>query len=201
MDPRQDEPGGDPAAEDRPGERRGRRAGGARERVLDAYLDLLIADGERAATLGAVASRAGVSKGGLLYHFGSKEALAEGLLQRARDLAGEDVRAMRAAPEGPARYYVRTSVFGDTSMDRALMGVVRLAADAHEGAREVLRRTRQDWWDVLVEQVGDRARAHAILLIGDGLYSQASSAAEPQQALSAPELEELLGVVDGLARA
>jgi catechol 2,3-dioxygenase-like lactoylglutathione lyase family enzyme len=37
-----------------------------------------------------------VSKGGLLYHFGSKVALAEGLMEHLRDLTAADVDAMRA---------------------------------------------------------------------------------------------------------
>lgn len=44
----------------------------AREKVLDAFEAILIDDGERAATLEATAKAAGVSKGGLLYHFRSK---------------------------------------------------------------------------------------------------------------------------------
>lgn len=42
------------------------------ERILDAFQDLVIDSGERAATLNAIAQHASVSKGGLLYHFGSK---------------------------------------------------------------------------------------------------------------------------------
>ena len=37
-------------------------------------------DGAAALTLDAVAAEAGVSKGGVLYHFGSKRALIDGLL-------------------------------------------------------------------------------------------------------------------------
>ena len=54
----------------------------AREKVLDAFQRLLIERGARETTLDAVAQAAGVSKGGLLYHFGSREALIEGLLAR-----------------------------------------------------------------------------------------------------------------------
>ena len=43
----------------------------AREAVLDAFERIIITEGERAATLDATARAAGVSKGGLLYHFGS----------------------------------------------------------------------------------------------------------------------------------
>jgi len=46
----------------------------ARDRVLDAYETLLIESGPAATTLDAVAAAARVSKGGLLYHFASKDA-------------------------------------------------------------------------------------------------------------------------------
>lgn len=55
----------------------------SREKILDAYEALLIEEGERAASMNAIASRAGVSKGGLLYHFPDKSALIDGLLERA----------------------------------------------------------------------------------------------------------------------
>ena len=58
----------------------------ARERVLDAFEALLIAEGERVATLDATAKRAGVSKGGLLYHFATKEELANAMIALCRGL-------------------------------------------------------------------------------------------------------------------
>ena len=72
----------------------------ARDAVLDAFETLLIDVGERAATLDAVAKKAGVSKGGLLYHFPNKEALIEVLLDRLDGLAKEDADAMAAGGGG-----------------------------------------------------------------------------------------------------
>lgn len=63
----------------------------ARDAVLDAFEGLLIDIGERAATLDAVATRAGVSEGGLLYHFPNKEALITASLERLDHLAAEDL--------------------------------------------------------------------------------------------------------------
>ena len=56
-----------------------------RDRLLDAFEKLLVAGGSRAATLDAVAADAEVSKGGLLYHFHSKDELVEGQLERLRE--------------------------------------------------------------------------------------------------------------------
>ncbi|MEW9532656.1 TetR/AcrR family transcriptional regulator [Microbispora sp. NPDC049125] len=53
-----------------------------RDELLDAAECLLDDQGAHALTLAAVADRAGVSKGGLLYHFASKEALVKGMIER-----------------------------------------------------------------------------------------------------------------------
>ncbi|MFC5830274.1 TetR/AcrR family transcriptional regulator [Nonomuraea insulae] len=53
-----------------------------RDELLDAAEDLLCDQGSTALTLAAVADRAGVSKGGLLYHYGTKEALIKAMVER-----------------------------------------------------------------------------------------------------------------------
>ncbi|HUR09013.1 MAG TPA: TetR/AcrR family transcriptional regulator [Nonomuraea sp.] len=53
-----------------------------RDRILDAVERMLVSGGADAIRLDAVAAQAGVSKGGLLHHFRSKQALLEGVLER-----------------------------------------------------------------------------------------------------------------------
>ncbi|MFI6323986.1 TetR/AcrR family transcriptional regulator [Nonomuraea sp. NPDC050556] len=53
-----------------------------RDELLDAAESVLCDQGSDSLTLAAVADRAGVSKGGLLYHFNSKEALIKGMVER-----------------------------------------------------------------------------------------------------------------------
>lgn len=142
----------------------------ARERVLDAFETIVITDGERAATLDATAKAAGVSKGGLLYHFGSKEELAAGLMQRLDRLAAEDLDRMSTAAEGPVAYYIRTSVMEDEALDRALLATTRLAQGGLPGAADALRRTRALWAAALRPHVRDQPSLDLVLLLGDGLY-------------------------------
>ncbi|SDH28856.1 DNA-binding transcriptional regulator YbjK [Leifsonia sp. 98AMF] len=142
----------------------------ARDRVLDAFEELLAEQSERAATLDAVAARAGVSKGGLLYHFASKEALAAGVLDRFAALIDEDVAAMRAAPDGPVDYFLRTSIPTDSRFERAIVAIARLAQAADPQARDALARAQRRWLEVLQEAVGDPLVARTIMLIGDGMY-------------------------------
>jgi len=76
----------------------------ARTRILDAVEAIVQAKGVPALTLEATARQAGISKGGLLYHFASKEALLTGLLRRLADHIEQDFDSVLAAqPEGPAR--------------------------------------------------------------------------------------------------
>ena len=90
-----------------------------RRELLDAAIAVIRRDGAQALTLDAVAAEAGVSKGGVLYHFGSKRALIDGLVDcwlddfEARldgpDLAAAYVRASDLSAAGPE---VSASEFG-----------------------------------------------------------------------------------------
>ncbi|MFQ4148222.1 TetR/AcrR family transcriptional regulator [Arthrobacter sp. LAPM80] len=146
----------------------------ARDRVLSAYEDLLIRDGPRAATLDAVATAAGVSKGGLLYHFKSKEALKEGLLAKLHDYAELDFAAMAQDPEGCASYYVRTSVFGGTPFDRSLVATHRLIQSDDDTVRHAFAELHRRWFELILSDIGDPAVARAVMLLGDGLYYNAA---------------------------
>lgn len=168
----------------------------AREKVLDAYEAILIEHGERAATLEQVASRAGVSKGGLLYHFRDKAALAEGLLDRLSGLAAEDVELMAAAPDGPSAYYLRTSVFEDSPLDHSIIAATRLDSLPADRRRQALSRVQGRWLELIEAEVRDPAIARAILLMGDGLYYNASLGAQDEQAQE--HIDELLRVVEQL---
>jgi AcrR family transcriptional regulator len=76
----------------------------ARTRILDAAEALVRTRGVTGLTLEAAAREAGVSKGGLLYHFGSKEALLTGLLQRMGEFVAADfAEGVARQPEGPGR--------------------------------------------------------------------------------------------------
>ncbi len=79
-------------------------AADARTRNLDAAEAMVRARGVSGLTLEAAAREAGVSKGGLLYHFASKEALLAAMLNRLADFVAEDfVLAMERLPPGPGR--------------------------------------------------------------------------------------------------
>jgi AcrR family transcriptional regulator len=174
----------------------------ARDRILDSFVGIVCDDGERVATLDAVAARAGVSKGGLLYHFGSKAALVTGLCERLSDLAVADVEVMRDAPDGAARYFVRNSQFIGSELDLALLAASRLQQAGYEEARRTLDGVEDAWLSTLVLALGDVATAQAVKLMGDGLYHAAAlgvvTGGEPEAEPEGVVMEDLLDVVDRL---
>jgi AcrR family transcriptional regulator len=147
----------------------------ARERVLDAYETLLIDQGPASATLDAVAAAAGVSKGGLLYHFASKEALVTGLLDRLKQRSAADADNIRTSPDGPVAYYVRTSAPGGGiagGVTRTYLAVLRVADASGTGlaAREALATVDADAFAALQEELHEPVLTWLAQLVGDGLY-------------------------------
>lgn len=142
----------------------------AREKVLDAFERILIEEGERAATVDATARAAGVSKGGLLYHFGTKEALEAGLIARLAELVDEDVAAIESAPEGAVAYFLRSSVMEDAPLDRAIIAASRLAQSGNAPAITALHEMRARWEEVLRPHTRTQAALDLVMLVSDGLY-------------------------------
>lgn len=154
-----------------------------RDRLLDAFEALLIASGPRAATLDAVAAAAEVSKGGLLYHFPSKAALAEGQRDRLAALGAADLAAMQTAPEGAVEYYLRGSEHSGGPLDRALVAAARLSEESGGDATAVLKELRDGWYAALLTELADPALAHVVLLVGDGMYFNAVTGVTDEGAL------------------
>lgn len=178
------------------------RMASARDRVLDSFVAIVCEEGERPATLDAVAARAGVSKGGLLYHFGSKAALVEGLCERLSDLSAIDVEHMREAEDGAARYFVRNCLYVGSELDLVLLAASRLQQAGYEEAGRTLDDTENAWLEALVDALHDVPTAQAVKLLGDGLYHQASLGAvtvdEVRPNRGSVDMEALLAVVDRL---
>lgn len=87
----------------------------ARESILDAAEAIVAEKGASFMTMDAVAAKAGVSKGGLIYHFPSQEALLQTLIQRFSDRVTEHREEIRQrVPENAAQEAV-AYIVGHTS--------------------------------------------------------------------------------------
>lgn len=145
---------------------------GTRERVLDAAYAVAERSGVTALTLEAVAAEAGVSKGGLLYHFPSKEALlsgmVDGLCGTFRDLAATAVWDDPHPLGRSARSYLAASA-GDlwhSSRWTALVGALALSPGLLEAWRGILRAGQE----ADEEEGVDPAAAAIVRLAADGLW-------------------------------
>ena len=149
-----------------------------RNRILDATETLVQDRGVGCLTLEAAARLAGVSKGGLLYHFASKEALLDAALKRLSEYFRAEFEAgVASQPEGPGRV-ARAMIawaFGEDEMacderdERA--AAVYLAAFHHDPAlldpiRAVYVTLREA---VLADGLPPGAGA-AIMCAGDGAF-------------------------------
>ncbi len=103
--------------------------GSSRETILDAAEAVVLASGAVHLTLDAVAERAGVSKGGLLYNFPNKEALLQAMVDRnMRRLSHDHAAALAQLPAGPgcelkafARMVAQKSVCGEKRLGGSLL--------------------------------------------------------------------------------
>jgi AcrR family transcriptional regulator len=102
--------------------------------MLNAAEAIVLESGARHMTLDAVASRAGVSKGGVLYHFPTKEALLRAMLERLRKQLDEAwKKKSKGLKEGPGREikaFILSSAERDPRKDQ--IGSALLAAVAHD---------------------------------------------------------------------
>jgi AcrR family transcriptional regulator len=143
----------------------------ARERLLDAAVAVVRRDGAQALTLDAVAAEAGVSKGGLLYHFKSKRDLLDAMIARWLDQWQSEFDAEEAAGEGFPAAFVRTSHLGGAPTEERQTENGLLAAIASEPAVLAVVRDRYATWQDRVEREGsDPVEATVARLAADGLW-------------------------------
>jgi AcrR family transcriptional regulator len=160
-----------------------------RARLLEAAGAVIRRDGAQALTLDAVAAEAGVSKGGLLYHFGSKRDLLDGLVERWLDEFQEDIDA---AGPGFVAGYVRASD-GAKAEEAGLLAA--LVADP--AVLAAVRERYATWQDRVVREGGDPVEATVARLAADGLWlADLLGMAPPQGDLRERVLARLLELCD-----
>lgn len=153
-------------------------ANATRDSLLDAAKRVMQRVGAGNLTLDAVAKEAGVSKGGLLYHFPSKQALLRGLVAKGIGHAEEEL-AEELGPE-PQRgqftqCFMRQAMFGakDCTHKPPIEAVWSMlgAAANDPSLLEPAREMHAHWQKRLEEDLGDPDVATLFRLVGHGLWS------------------------------
>lgn len=140
--------------------------------LLQAAIDIVNEQGTNYLTLDAVAKRAGVSKGGLLYHFESKQALIQGLVDYANTLYRENVDKSVTESESSGAllrgYIEATRKHRDENA--AVTSTILAAHSNNKALLSPLQETYQEWQSEIAADQQDNVDATIIRLAIDGLW-------------------------------
>ena len=144
------------------------------EELLDAAEAIVRRDGSSRLTLDAVAAEAGVSKGGLLYHFPSKEALVAAMVERMLaefDEAHE--RAAHADPHEPGRWtraYVLVTAGSGGPSEHETSAALLAAVAADPSLLDPARERYAEWRRRAADDGIAPEDAAIVALAADGLW-------------------------------
>lgn len=149
-----------------------------RERILQAAIEVIQTDGAANLTLDRVALKAGISKGGFLYHFGSKDALMAGLLDETLAVLDDELdnREARFRDNDPSARgtfalayldYVREPYKAADDTSASILAAAALDDELLANTRATFERWQERLLrdDGLAETTGLLAR-----IVGDGLW-------------------------------
>ncbi|WP_088053306.1 TetR/AcrR family transcriptional regulator [Virgibacillus dakarensis] len=142
-------------------------------KILKAAADIVQTDGILDLTLAAVAKKAGVSKGGLLYHFSSKNALIEGMIQHSLQSYTERIKkeaAHDSLKKGKwTRSFIKETFQQSTSNENMDAGLMAAAA-LNLGLLKPIQDAYREWQDYIEQDGLDPIHATILRLAMDGLW-------------------------------
>lgn len=147
-----------------------------KNRIIDAAEEVVLRDGVARLTLNAAATEAGLSKGGILYHFATRDALVAGMVDKIIEEFERDIESQLTTSDGPGSYtraYILATM-GPCSTrpereDR--LGAALIAAAASAPALLIPLQEATDRWQSRLEHDGlDSTVATLLRLACDGLW-------------------------------
>ena len=155
-----------------------RDSGATRRRILDAAEQVVLRDGVGHLTLEAAAGEAGLSKGGVLYHYPSRDALVAAMVARIIEEFEADIAAALPEPDSDdaalpgayARAYIQATLEPAAPGQERLGAAVLAAAAAEPALLLPLQEAAERWQARLVDDGLDPALATVVRLACDGLW-------------------------------
>jgi AcrR family transcriptional regulator len=150
--------------------------GDTKRRILDAAEEVVLRDGVAHLTLDASATEAGLSKGGVLYHYPTRDSLVAGMVAKIIEEFEEDIERELCSSDGPGaftRAYIRSTMApGTATPDRQdRLGAALIAAAAAEPALLLPLQEAAGRWQTRLEGDGlDPTVATVLRLACDGLW-------------------------------
>jgi AcrR family transcriptional regulator len=145
----------------------------SRERILDALEQVVIRDGVASATLDAVCAEAGVSKGGLLYHFPSRDELFAGLHERLFASIDAEVAEAPTGRDELVAWYLRHPAIDDTESGLYVAFIASVRADANDVVVADRLAELFDRFYVPLRTLDDAALVAHVEMVSDGMFLRA----------------------------
>jgi AcrR family transcriptional regulator len=158
--------------------------------------------GYSALTLDAVGAATGVSKGGVLYHFPTKEALVAALVEELATGFDADQSTAHAAdstaPGAWTRAYLTASAAPTQEESEQLAVVALLAAIGYDPSLlEPIRERYRQWVERLDDDGLPGVDAHVVRLAADGLWAADLFGLAPPDAALRARIHARLGELAG----
>jgi AcrR family transcriptional regulator len=174
-----------------------------RDTILQATSQVILDKGIEGLTLDAVAKEAGVSKGGLLYHFPSKEALIVGTIAKLIDDHETALQQEFDRDEDPGTpgQWVRAYLRATLNYDKQALALIAPLAQAAIANPDLLKPALDldKRWQQKLEASGfDLVEATIIQLAIDGLWlSESFNIGSLEEPLRSQVIEKLLAMTYG----
>ena len=174
----------------------------SKEAIFDALERVLCRQGLAATTMEAVAAEAGLSKGGVFYHFSSKKDMLFQLMERyERRFKEHREQIMAELPESPSRLLKATiiaSVDHPARKHQKIGNIVALLDDAE--LREKIQYLKKKIYDEITAEYEHPERVALAILATDGLWV-ADMFGKPMFTESFKQriVRELLAIIDEVA--
>jgi AcrR family transcriptional regulator len=170
-----------------------------RERILTAAAQLVASGGPSALTLDRAAEVAGTSKGAVLYHYQSKNALIAALVRTALDQfdAASEALVTRSAerPGSYARAYAKVAFDRSSNTPEASAGLLAAVTNDLDLLKPAMKRHAAVQRRLEADQIAPTL-ATLIRLAADGLYlTRAFGLAPPTDAQAAKVLKLILDLI------
>ena len=147
-----------------------------RENIIDAAMAIVRDAGVGKLTLDEAAKVAGISKGGVLYHFKGKDDLIRGMVQRLIEQCDQINHSYyETEPEGPyrwARTLVRACFDPNGPANDPVGGALLAALMVNPDLMEPIHAMYGKWHERLNSDSPDITRAGLVCTAMDGLYFQ-----------------------------
>ncbi len=171
-----------------------------RQSILLAANRLVLEQGVEHLTLQATAREAGISKGGLLHHFPSKEALISGMIQLYLERFTRDFYASAGEESENAvgrwtRAYLEVTFRDNQQIPRLNAGLLAAIA-TNPALLKPLQQGFADWVKLLGKDGIDPVTATIVRLVSDGMWLvELFGLASPDEAMKRKVLKEMEAIM------